>query len=321
MKSRSAHTKRRSRVRSRHQSKRKSGRTVSKKIVFGITVLFIAFVVGIFSLLALARIVYVRLSAVPVEQTIVLAGSEVAKQDAVVIVAHLHPDASRSQITVVDAQGTTEIPLGYGTYPLQSVVPLGLLDNQPEWFFSATFSHAFERVIDHVYVIPGEVTVQTGTGLQKLLVSQMLSHGFTLKSHQELLQVHNAISKGNVRVVSLSEYRMRSRPMQIIASEIATACPVGILNSTSSSGEANSMTSILENSGLVVVRVGQETEEYDTSTLYVDPEKADECGEIITSVQKVFPVELVQVDDATIPQQYRASIVAVIGSDSVREED
>lgn len=321
MKSRSAHHQRRLRSHPRKNRVRPGTRSFPKKVVFAISVIVMALSVVIFSLLAFARFVYIRLSEVPVEQTIVMAGSEVAKQDAVVIVAHLHPDASRSQVTVVDAQGTTEIPLGYGTYPLQSVVPLGILDNRPEWFYSATFSHAFERVIDHVYIIPGEVTIQTGAGLQKLLLAQMVGHGFTLKSHRELLQVHNAISKGNVRIVSLSEYRLRSRPMQIIASEIATACPVGILNSTSSSGEANTMTSILENSGLVVVRVGQETDEYETSTLYVDPEKVGECEEIIESVQKVFPVELVQVEDASIPQQYRASIVAVIGSDSVREED
>lgn len=283
--------------------------------------LLLLVIFGISSIVALVviRTAFVKFSAVDEEKTIVLAGTQVSNKDAVLIVAHLHPDVARSQITVIDAQSTVALPKGYGNYSMQSIVPLGLLDNQPAVFYTATFSHALERVVENVVPIEGEIQVSNTSQLQRLLLKQIVKSIFELRNHTELLSVYNALSHSSIKVVSLSEYLLKSHSMQMADVDMVSKCPVGILNSTRISGQAGKFTRILENSGLVVVRVGQEDVTYDRSTVYVHPDSAEPCQKVLQMVKKVFPIELEVVTQADIPDQYRASIIAVIGSDSVSQ--
>ena len=97
------------------------------------------------------------------------------------------------------------------------------------------------------------------------------------------------------------------------SSKVNESCTVAIVNATARAGLAGDLAMILENSGVEVVRVTNNSWGNAETNLYLDD--LDSCPLVKNRVQSFSPVNLKQVVDTSKTSQYRASLVLFIGDE------
>lgn len=105
----------------------------------------------------------------------------------------------------------------------------------------------------------------------------------------------------------------RSKFQMVLGNQF-TQCPVGVINTTSTSGLATRMSSLIEESGYPVVRLTDNRDNLEQSHIFVDADRP-ECLAEAQRLARLLPQEVVVTADSSVVRQYRAQIVLFLGQE------
>lgn len=90
-------------------------------------------------------------------------------------------------------------------------------------------------------------------------------------------------------------------------------CPVAIINTTSESGLANSLASMLEKSSFSIIKKDSNADNLEQTKVFYNPNEKS-CGRLLEKLKKIFPPSLVSINE-TETLNHRAAMVIYIGKD------
>lgn len=90
-------------------------------------------------------------------------------------------------------------------------------------------------------------------------------------------------------------------------------CPVAIINTTTESGLANSLASMLEKSSFSIIKKDSNADNLAQTKVFYNP-KEESCGCLLDKLDKIFPPSLVSINE-TETLNHRAALVIYIGKD------
>lgn len=90
-------------------------------------------------------------------------------------------------------------------------------------------------------------------------------------------------------------------------------CPVAIINTTTESGLASSLASMLEKSSFSIIKKDSNTDNLEHTKVFYDRNAAS-CGRLLEKLNKIFLSSLVSIDE-TETLNHRAALVIYIGRD------
>lgn len=259
-----------------------------------------------------------RVFTITDDHTIVFVSESILEQEGKLYFVHLSPTDKNTVFLSLPGREEVTVLGGYGTYELQSVFPLLRLDKKDSQFIRAAFSHAFNVVVDEVIWVEPAALSQPEQDLHQLFRSALQERESQEIGTTQLLRyffhtlAHNKKAKPLETIADVPS--QLSAVTSIFAREEALQCPVAVVNTTSTTGLAQNMSGILEDSGALVIRVASESNQEPTSRI-VAAAATPECQRIIDSITKMLPVSPVYAENEDVLRQYRARLVLFLGED------
>lgn len=198
---------------------------------------------------------------------------------------------------------------GYGEYELGAVWDLLRLEKKDQVFVRAAYGHALGVGVDGVYVFrPKEKAVDQWQVLRLLVGHRETWH---------LALWFKDVEAQNFSSLVLGEMKDWQKLLASHAfGKIDDSCAVAIINTTQRSGVAANLTAVLENSGVAVVRSGNSIWDDEQTALFVAAGESQlKCLEVQARLQSLSPLVLIPRPEQNKVDQYRASMVLLIGED------
>ncbi len=247
---------------------------------------------------------------------IVIVSKDLQKAEAVVLV-HFSPQLRRSAIALFDGSERVEVLGGYGQYSIQSLYTLLQLDGKDPQFVRAAFSHALGVVVDEVVAVEGLTKSdveqkELHTLLQPLIWST--TSGLSWQKRATYFMTAKGFRANETRIDKKNNLLDALKGYPLLTESDAQECQIAVVNTTNTPKLASGVSQLLEMAGAMVVRVGNDTTRFDKSVFFIKTE-SPACARVITKAQHVFPYLPEVVVDAAKTQQYRASLVLMVGAD------
>jgi len=245
---------------------------------------------------------------------ILFASSKIDSSKAKIYLAYFLPSEQKILIFPLQSQLVGVIG-GYGEYQLSAVYPLLKMEKKDNRFQSAAMSWGVGVVIDEVSELSLALDLESKNHLQKQLIKMVIDNFVHSKSLVESLQLFFF-----TRSVPAEQVRIETRPVSIdqlatfTVSMIYEDCLVAVVNTTNKVGLAAEMSKILEKSGVVVVRVTDQSSPYQLSNISYAVDNLA-CQVLADRAVSLFPNQVVKQDSPQLRQEYRADLVILIGED------
>lgn len=212
------------------------------------------------------------------------------------------------------AEDMVQVPGGYGQYPLKSVYPLLQLEKKPPQVVAATYSFLIGVPIDEVWVSSDAQVFepeQTAQQFAEAVLWNRMSTGLGIKDRWTLAQFIKAQQPVEQVFASMTDWQAKQTSR--FAGQLKD-CRVALVNTTSVAGLGRKVSTVLERSGVVVVRLTDSTPAQPKSTLTIQPDQPD-CVQFAEHVTQLFPEQIEVQVDPQILTRTRSEAEIVIGDD------
>ncbi len=230
------------------------------------------------------------------------------------------------KVTVVTFDGRMMMPLidGYGEYNLQSVYPLLEMDKKSATYTRAAYSHGLNQVVSQVWRLPSthDAHLESQADLQNFLW-QIIRSGTTATSvadRVKLLRFVMSLDSTQYVFYQVDQWDTWQTVQQDISLPFEETCSIAVINSTDTQGLAGHFSSVLENSGMSVVRVTDDSLQLEKSVIEVDADQLN-CNSVAKQVSVVFPETIAINNRQNVEQEYRAAMVIILGNDVATQFD
>jgi len=247
-------------------------------------------------------------------KNIVIVPANIEVQTNLILYASISYKTKKVTLNSVPATDMVQVPGGYGQYPLKSVFPLLGLDRKSPQTVEATYSYLIGVPIDEVWVTEDasvlSSTQTTAQFAQAVLLNKMET-GLGVKDRYKLYQMVQAQNPTVQLFTSLRDWQERQRSR--FAGQLKD-CRVALVNTTTVAGLGRRVSTVLDRSGVVVVRLTDSTPRQAKSVLTIQAGQPD-CLALAAHLQQVFPDKIEIVQDPDIINRARSEAEVVIGED------
>lgn len=231
-----------------------------------------------------------------------------------ILYASISYKTDKVTLNSLPATDTVQVPGGYGTYPLKSVFPLLGLDHKSHQTVVATYSFLIGVPIDEVWVT-GDASVlspqQTTSQFAQAVLLNKMGTGLGLKDRFQLYQFIREQDPDVQVFASLSDWQAKQSSR--FAGQLKD-CRVALVNTTSTAGLGRRVSTVLDRSGVVVVRLTDSLPQKPKSVLTIQPGQPD-CIALADHLKQLFPDEIEILQDPNIMERARSEAEVVIGQD------
>jgi hypothetical protein len=251
-------------------------------------------------------------------QNILFVPSSVEGGKNVILLAHLSPGNSKVEMAVFPPDLPVNTLGGYGSYPLQSLFPLLALDDKSPAFMRAAYSHALQLPIDEVISFHPQMVPTPDTIWWQLLTYKMAGQMNFIERLRAYRFVQNNGPSELEKLQITDEKNWQKMSSKFRLPAVNSDCGVAVLNTTNVAGTGSIVTTVLENSGVPVIRLSDTPDQLSQTKILVN-QALPFCQEVVTHLGNLFPFETrVELDPKTM-NTYRAQIVILIGQDFAQE--
>jgi hypothetical protein len=260
-----------------------------------------------------------RKSASPLKVVIAPANKDISTQPVIFVSAH--PQEQRATIVVINGELPVELPQ-YGTYPVRSVAGLLSLDKVDPQYVHGVYSLALTQLVTNVWSstsLPTTTVDPSSHRLKQILwEAAWQDHDTSWLDKFLWLSWLKQLSDRELRIhtVTTQAEWHRLQDETALNSDLTEQCLTAVVNATGQNGWASTTSVMLENTGLVVIRVTDTPDRADHSKLLVSPKAAERCDVLVELLKKSWPSSLQVVMDEAQTDHYRASLVLVVGEDA-----
>lgn len=225
-----------------------------------------------------------------------------------IYLAHISGSQTKNRIVSIPSQQSVVVPGGYGEYPLQSIYQLLLIDKKDDQFILAVFSELLGVSVDEVVTLAEQLNEINEDEFPRLFLNEALTDVTKLKLHYELKDVTLK------RLHNLEEFKDSNSEYKTISGDLYQHCSVAVVNATGENGVARQVGNILENTGALVVRVGDSSNHEEHTTFYISSGLVN-CEELAHSISGIFKQKpkILPIEKLENGQQYRSQVVVIIG--------
>ncbi len=282
-------------------------RLVSSKIAVGFAVLS-AIVVGLWLFIS-----QLGPAVLPLQHPRSLVFVAADTRESPLYLVEYNPFNERIDVVPLDAATKVEVLGGYGGYSLGAIFPLLSLDKRSTEFVTATYTLALEHLVDGVVVGETARSVSSRGDLLRLLSSALFSRHHSGVSRIEIVRLwlFSMDAKTHVQVFSSGE-----SPDEGTSDwqRLGQRCPIVLVNTTTTPRLAAAFEEVIRRSGLLVVRVTNESVEKANSEISFDDSIPD-CSNVATRLRSMVPAVVVPQANKSLAQQYRGGVILFIGDD------
>lgn len=270
--------------------------------------ILVVLLVSLAVLTAALIVIFVLIDAPLQTKNIVFVSAKKSGGESRILMASI--DSQTDKVLVVSFAGNLvgEVIGDYGNYPINSIRYLLQIGKKDEVFLRAAYSHIFKKSITEVTEVEQTTDMSQKWQLVSLLAKNRQTWPLALSLSK--LDDANFVFK---QVGEWGEWE-KIQDKQLLT-KINDQCSVAIVNASQINGLANQLSKILENSGVEVVRTTDSIWDEPKTALYVSPDEAAKCQQVIAAIQAVSPVILPQQLDQAKSTQYRARIIFFIGNE------
>lgn len=257
-------------------------------------------------------LIFIVPSIVPLKQPIHIVATRNTNSQQSFYFVHLNPTASLNYSATLPADEPLNVPLLDKEISLQ-----GISQEKPE-LAKTLYSHMLGVLVNKVVLLPDTFSkdIQTSSDIFSLSLDHKVQ--LPLKERALLLYYFLISRKNSVAIKELATVATLETQLSdnqaIWEYNTAQACPIAVVNTTTTQGLAQSYSNLLEKSGAFIIRVTSESALKDKSILYSTENKA--CDGLIRGIQEFFPHRLEIVQDTAKTQEYRSGLVLFLGKDA-----
>lgn len=237
-----------------------------------------------------------------------------SQADGNVLLIHFGNQIKSSKVFIVQGDTIVNLPGKYGEYRLTAVYPLLELEKKDQRYLIGSMNRVTGIFLDEV-IKTSKTYPHDVKDIRKAVFEETK---LQLKEHKKLNVAllaswyalsHESVVNQDVPLLEVSQLLKREMGGTFAARD---ECSIAILNSTDISGLAGRLSTIVEDNGGVVVRLGQHSEKLENSQLLYDP-SVKECAAALDQIKTLSPVPFEIKEDITVQSQFRAPVVAIIG--------
>lgn len=249
------------------------------------------------------------------DQNVLFIHSSLDGGEGQIIISHFSVTEGKLVMIPVDGQAKVEVLGGYGSYAVAKVYPLLKMDKKDPQFIKAAFSWALGVDIDQVVILEKPLVTISQEELAAALRAQIFHQGLHLGKANQLAQLYFFAKNVPVEQVTTTSETVELTHLSAKLHQASHQdCSIAIINTTQVPKLASRMSTIFEQSELLVIRVDDSTSGIETSTVNYDATQAA-CAAIGDRIQTVFPSPLAVVNNSADRQESRADMVITIGKD------
>ncbi|MDA1079762.1 MAG: LytR C-terminal domain-containing protein [bacterium] len=252
------------------------------------------------------------------DEVIILTSKVIDDKKGIFLIAHVGSEVSKQSLHALSGKTVVTLPKEYGQYELGAVLPLLELEGKSVAYKRAVFSRIFSIPVGSFLAIdelvPGDVDFSKLQGVLHRSAVQKL-RAFTMP-WQELAILPLLTQQSSTISSSLEEVQAQLQSAMVRStSRSELACTVAIVNTTTESGLARQLATVLEQGGVRVVRITDTSNTEERSRFVMDADRT-ECAWIEPLVRSWFFSDLEVQQKSETEQSYRAWGVVFIGSDA-----
>lgn len=253
---------------------------------------------------------YLQKNSPIADEIIVLTSDTIDDDTSTFIIAHIGREVPTPSLFVLPAKLRVLVPNGYGEYELGAVLPLLTLEEKDATYTRAVFSRILGVPVQRILTVDAHVATSLKSEAfaklknfkipwHELAVLELLEEGSEDLQADSIAEVQKKLQTSLVRVVSRSEL----------------ACTLAIVNTTEETGLAGQLATILEQSGVRVVKITDTSTLQENSSLKTGQDRP-ECAWIVPLITAWFYSDLTVSQSAEVEKSYRAWGVVFIGTDA-----
>ena len=253
------------------------------------------------------------------DEVVILTSSTITDDKGTFTIAHIGSEVPKPSLLLLPGKTMVTVPDGYGEYELGAILPLLNLEGKTEVYKRAVFSRILGVPVSAFFALPKPVVasddfVQLRRVLRQTALTKLKQ--FELPWQEAALFPLLQLNPADAQATSLAEAQFRLQAALVrLVSRSELACTLAIVNTTEESGLAHQLATVLEQSGVRVVRTTDTAELREQSQLISDASRS-ECAWIVPLVQAWFFTPLEQKPSSEVTNEYRAWGVVFIGADA-----
>lgn len=284
-----------------------SATQIGRSIIRGLTYAVVALIMLAISGYFLGRILLPMMF--PLERdTVVVFVSPAGSQDASIVLVAFKPS------------GTSLVGTSLTLSALPNPIPSDEAHTSP-----AAWSQSLRLIVDQVLPLnQNTAKLEKSSHITRALwqdVSQTSAHKWLGLSQLRLWIFAQTLSSSQQRWLEIETPPQWDRSkFQFALGNQFLQCPVGVINTTSTSGLATNLSNLVEESGYPVVQLSDNRDNVEQSTIFFDPEvpecqlEAERLSHLMISSPKIEA-------NADAVRRHRAQIVIYLGQDMVKIEE
>jgi hypothetical protein len=245
---------------------------------------------------------------------ILFSSIDIDSHNSKIYLAYFFPSVGEIKILPIESR-SVEVLGNYGNYETAAVSALLKMEGKDQEFQKAVWSWGLGALIDQVEVSKTDLVLENQQQLRQLLLSAIKKNWHHREELISLLEVYFfARSTPIERFKVLSSLESQQQLEAFSASMVYEECLTTIVNTTSQVGLASWLSSVLEQSGISVIRVTDQNGPYQLSTFSYD-EQNQTCAAVVKRAQVAFPGEVILQENLGLQREHRADLVIFIGED------
>lgn len=250
-----------------------------------------------------------------IDQNIVFVNSNLSANTSQIIIANFSVEDKKITLVPVDGSVEVEVLGGYGKYQLSKVYPLLKIDKKNDQFMKGALSWATGVVVDRVVAVDDALTEIDQEKLEKILRAEVFQQGYHLAQAKYLSSLYFFAKSVPPEQVSMSN-TLNDLPKLSSALKQSShqECAIAIINTTTTPKLASRLSTIIEQSGLRVVRVDDTSSSVEVSSSTYDTSNLA-CAQAAIRLTAIFPVYPEYANKPELRHEQRADLVLVLGND------
>ncbi len=302
------------RTRKNHLSKDKSQPNLVVRLIRSLIVSVITLLCLTIVLVGSIWVAGPRLFALDNYKNILFFSSEIDSDKGKTIIAYFFPDSQ--EVKVISVKSTEVSVLGgYGEYELDRLYPLLAMERKKAPYQKAAYSWGTQTVIDHLHRTNSNDELNNKKQLLKQLKIAAFNNIINPREFVELAKAFFFTRSIPTEQIIFSEEEVAADKLDILNNLVLYEdCTVAVVNTTEKLGLASKLSGVIEQNGVVVVRVTDQDSPYQLSTFSFSADHGS-CLSLSERLEVLFPNKLIKQQNQQLQQEYRADLVIFIGKD------
>lgn len=262
---------------------------------------------------------YKRLPVSPLSlEQIVIVTDSLDSKNKETYLASINVKTSEIQVFVFSPNVKMNVLGGFGEYGLHAVLPLLKIEQKTPQYQLAAFGWGLGTSVDQLWIKNTANKIDSPASFKKffhLYTRQQISVDTSFLERLKLAEFANSLRDDQIQVHPIDQPEQWQKYALQLTNSKQTECSVAVINATQVSGLASKFSSILESSGLYVIRVADTSDFAENSSIFILPSSESACTESMRQGENLFPFPITYQLRDTLYEQYRADAVFILGND------